>query len=211
MSKALDRLGVMLGDVDNLLDYHPAAAAPARGRPPGDLKPLLRSCVVLTYAAWEVYVEDGMIEAAESVAQSSSGPGEVPAALRAFVASWCKDPWWLAGDGWRKTITDAVTEHVRGDEAITFGINTAGPKQVSELHRDVLGVDLLKQCKWQNMPNAKVRSELAALVRIRGKIAHAGTTPGELDLKGTRSWRDFIDRLARTLDARLDDWLSSLP
>ncbi|MEV6377663.1 HEPN domain-containing protein [Micromonospora musae] len=209
MSKALDRLGVMLGDVDNLLDYHPAAKAPVRGRPPGDSKPLLRSCVVLTYAAWEVYVEDSMIEIAESIAGSASGAVEVPAALRAFVASWCKDPWCLAGDGWRKTITDAVTERVRGDEATTFGINTAGPKQVSDLHRDLLGVELLKQCKWQNMPNAKVRSELAALVKVRGKIVHAGTTPGDLDLKGTRAWRDFIDRLTRTLDGRLSDWLAS--
>ncbi|MET8198005.1 hypothetical protein [Micromonospora taraxaci] len=109
MSKALERLGVMLGDVDNLLDYHPAAKEPVRGRPPGNLKPLLRSCVVLTYAAWEVYVEDSMIEAAESIAESASGPVQVPATLRAFVTSWCKDPWCLAG-GWV-----AQDDHRRGD------------------------------------------------------------------------------------------------
>jgi hypothetical protein len=171
------------------------------------LKPLLRSCVVLTYAAWEVYVEDSMIETAESVAQSSAGPDEVPATLRTFVASWCKDPWRLAGDGWRKTIIEAVTERVRGDGVTNFGINTAGPKQVTELHRDLLGVELLKDCKWQNMPNAKVKSELAALVQVRGNIVHAGTTPGDLDLKGTRAWRDFVHRLARKLDSQLADWL----
>jgi hypothetical protein len=93
MSQALDRLNVMLGDVDNLLEFHPAARSNGKGRPAGDLKPLLRSSVVLTYAAWEVYVEDSMIETVRGIAQPPTVPARLPEELRKFVGLATIDPW----------------------------------------------------------------------------------------------------------------------
>lgn len=63
----------------------------------------MRSCVLLAYAAWEVYAEDGVIWAVEQIARRAN-PHQLPAALRGFVAEKVlKDPWRLAGNSWRET------------------------------------------------------------------------------------------------------------
>jgi hypothetical protein len=210
MTPALDALTTALCDVDNLIEHHPKAIDPGRGRPVTDEGPLLRSCVLLTYAAWEVYIEDGLIWAVEKLA-CQSFPDQLPEALRTFVADAVgSDPWKLAGDSWRETTVGAVTVRVRGtEEDDSFGVNTAGPRQVIALHDQVLGARLLNYCRWQKMPVSRVKEELASLVRIRGSIAHTGQPPGSLDLKGVRSWRAFVQRLASQLDQQLERWVGN--
>ncbi len=208
VTPALKALQTALGDVDNLIEHHPKAADPGRGRPTTDEGPLLRSCVLLTYAAWEVYVEDGLIWAVEQLAHRSA-PDHLPPALRKFVAAAVgADPWQLAGAAWRAATVAAVTARVRGTEdADSVGVNTAGPGQVIALHDEVLGVRLLNHCRWQKMSTGKVKGELASFVRIRGAIAHTGQPPGPLHLKDVRDWRAFVKRLAETLDRHLEVWV----
>jgi hypothetical protein len=179
MTPALAALGTALCDVDNLIEHHPKSAAPGRGRPAGDEGPLLRSCVLLTYAAWEVYVEDGLIWAVQELADQLVSY-QLPETLRTFVAAAvASDPWKLADEGWRKATVDAVTTRVRGSqEDGSFGVNTAGPRQVIALHDQVLGARLLNECRWQKMPASRVKGELASLVEVRGSIAHTGQCPG---------------------------------
>lgn len=215
MTAALDALTTALGDVDNLIAHHPKAANPGPGRPASDEGPLMRSCMLLTYAAWEVFVEDGLIGAAEKLTSSCSSPQQLPAALRSFVATSVKeDPWKLAGDGWRKTTVKAVTTHVRGaeDNGPPFGFNTASPGQITVLHDLVLGIRPLNQCRWSNSPPATVKAGLARFIRIRGEIAHTGRCEGEtLGLRAVHEWRDFIEQLAGHLDHHLDRWVSDHP
>ncbi len=207
MTPALDALQIALLDVDNLIEHHPKASDPAAGRPATDEGPLLRGCVLLTYAAWEVYVEDSVIWAVTQVAAEAS-PDQLPAALRIFVAEAVdKDPWRLAGDGWRDAAIATVTARVRGDAGgQSFGMNTAGPGQVVTLHKQVLGVSLLDNCRWQKKSTVAVKKDLSEFVGIRGEIAHTGRPPGPLHLKGVRDWRGFVQRLATTLDRHIEEW-----
>lgn len=206
MTPPLDALERALNDVDSLIGHHPKATDPPPGRPTGDHGPLLRSCVVLIYAAWEVYVEESVVWAVDQLAEHTE-PDQLPNALREFVAAaYAKDPWQLA-DGWREATVEAVTARVRGDETTgTSGLNTAGPGQVRRLHGDILGrPELLDHCGWTHYPAGRVKTDLATVIDVRGSIAHTGTTPGNLDLGGVRSWRWFVHTLATTLDGHLVD------
>lgn len=196
--------------MDNLIERHPNRAGtpedrPAR-RPPGEHSPLLRSCVLLTYAAWEVYAEDSVVAAVESLV-TGGDLHQLPTALRDFAAKGA-DPWAFAGDGWRQAVLDSVTLRVRGDERSTsagkFGINSAGPGQLMKLHDEVFGDRPLNRCRWQKMSPASVKNQLALLVEVRGSIAHTGTTPGNLNLSGVESWRSFVWSLGQKLDAQID-------
>lgn len=209
MTPALSALTTSLLDVDNLIEYHPAVADPGQKRAVTDEGPLLRSCVLLAYAAWELYVENGLIWTVEELVGRSSSPDQLPGALRAFVAEGFRsDPWRLAGDAWRVATVDAVKVRVRGSgDDGSFGLNTAGPRQVIALHNQILGARLLDECRWQGKPASKVKEDLALLISVRGTIAHTGQAPGSLNLAGARSWRDWVQRLAGQLDRQLEWWV----
>lgn len=207
MTDALEALRTALADVDNLLDHHPKSKAPQAGRPATQEGPLLRSCVLLTYAAWEVYVEDSLLWVTGKLCERES-PEDIPPSLRDFVAKSASvraDPWLLAGESWRKIILDQVTILVRGaGDGTSFGMNTASPEKINSLHQKVLGSRPLNACNWQGVSNIKAKAELASFVEIRGSIAHTGKSPGALHLKGTRGWQNFISRLADRLDHELE-------
>lgn len=208
MTEPLDRLIAQLEDVDNLLSHHSKDLDRTVGKPTVDEGPLMRSGVVLAYAAWEVYVEDGLIWAAEQMANATNF-SRIPSATRAFVAqSVSSDPWRLAADGWRHELVDAVTRRVRGDDAneSSYGINTAGPRQISAIYDEIVGERLLNNCRWASFSNRKVKERLALLVTVRGSIVHTGRPPGALHLRGVRDWREFVERLGRKLDTELIDW-----
>ncbi len=211
MTPVLSALTTALCDVDNLIEHHPAVVDPGQRRPDTDEGPLLRSCVLLAYAAWEMYVENGLIWAVEELVGRSSSPDQLPGALRAFVADVVRsDPWRLAGDAWREATVDAVKARVRGTGGDgSFGLNTAGPRQVIALHDQVLGARLLDECRWQGKPTSKIKNDLALLISVRGTIAHTGQAPGSLNLAGARSWRDWVQRLAEQLDRQLESWVEN--
>jgi hypothetical protein len=207
MSTALDRLLVQLNDVKNLMDHHPSDGT--AGRPSSDEGPLNRSCVVLTYAAWEVYAEDSLVWAAERIATLPTF-ASLPTATRNFVAGKAAaDPASLADDGWRKAVVDQVVLLTRGDPTTgVFGINTAGPKQLVDLHQSILGEPLLNRCKWPKKTNQSVKSSLLGLVRERGSIVHTGTPLGPLYLQNVRDYRNFVQRLAEALDTEIERWVT---
>lgn len=204
---ALSNLRAMLDDVDSLLAYHPEADRPVQATGPdttGD--PLLRSCVSLVYTAWEVYVEESLIWAVGMLVERGD-PSKLPDRLRAWVSEKMlgetPDVWQLAGDGWRAVTMKLVTDHVRGDGSARYGLNTASPEKVMELHKNLLGKQPLNNISWQGRPNKSVKRELALLVSVRGEIVHKGVTPGTLNLIGTQDWRDFMLRTCVRLDRQI--------
>lgn len=188
--------------MSSLLKHHPKSKTPGKGRPPTDEGPLLRSCVVLAYSAWEVYVEESLIWAVDQW-MSWKQPQDLPETLRTLVAKKIATPWDLCEDGWKQCTIRVVSEIVQGNGINTFGLNTAGPDQVIKLHREILAEDLLSKVRWQRASNKYVKASLAELVEVRGEIAHKGTTPGRLSLGGARSWQTFVSRLGSRLDQHL--------
>lgn len=215
VTTALARLQTQMTDVDALISLHPnrqpTVSVSGAGRPAGNQGPLLRSCVLLAYAAWEVYAEESALAAATSVAEGATRE-QLPESLKTFVTTNLGgDPWVLAGEGWRRVLVDQVTLRVRGDEGNDhgeFGINTAGPRQVAALHQELFGKRLINDCAWRNANNAWVKAELNKLVKVRGSIAHKGTALGSLNLDGVESWRSYVVKLAEVLDGKIDAWVA---
>lgn len=200
---ALDAAVALLGDVDSLLDHHPAQKDPKPGKPAGPgYGPLLRAGTALCYTAWEVYIEEALLETVEWLLANTPA-GELPEALRHWVADQNGDPWAFVGDGWRTEVLDLVRSRVEGDEQGRFGFNTASVPKVEGLYLQILGFCPLREISWQKKDNAAVRKDVSTLVRVRGEIVHRGTTPGALSLGKVRSWADFVRRLTSRFDDRL--------
>jgi hypothetical protein len=206
MSNALDQLIKQLGDVDNLINHHRGTGA--RGKPAEDEGPLNRSCVVLAYAAWEVYVEDSLIAAASALSVAVARYKKLPGATQSFISESAKASSDLADDGWKTVLVDAVEVLVHGDpsDPHSFGLNTANPQKVSGLHDKVLGHRLLDSCYWAGMSARRVKEKVAQLVSDRGSIVHTGVN-ANLKLADAKSYRQFVQRLAKAHDAALGKWL----
>ena len=82
--------------------YHPKIRNPGVGKPKGDTKPLLHACTVLTYTAWEVYVEDLLIEATPILQQDKS---KLPKGMKDLITERVSGrPWDLAGESWKHQV-----------------------------------------------------------------------------------------------------------
>ncbi|WP_146087867.1 HEPN domain-containing protein [Rathayibacter sp. AY1D2] len=203
---ALQGLTQQLTDVDNLIDRHQG-----RGRPGTNEQPLLRSCVVLTYAAWEVYIEESLVWVAERLVAPPHGIEKLPQATKNLIAlSVSKNPWILSEDGWRTQTLSIITNKVRGDalNPTDWGLNTADVRRINALHIEVLGQTLLSQCNWQNFTNQNVLDKINALVRLRSEIAHRGQADN-LSLPQIQQYRDFAQRLSEKLDSVIEAWVTS--
>lgn len=200
---ALNAARSLLGDVDSLLDHHPAQKDPKPGKPAGPgYGPLLRAGTALCYTAWEVYVEEALLETVQWLLDNKS-PQDLPPSLRSWVAQQSGDPWAFVGDSWRSAVLELVRSRLEGDGQGRYGFNTASVANVEALYNSILGFSPLREIRWQKKANPSVRKDIATLVAVRGEIVHRGTTPGALSLGGVRSWAAFVRRLTEKFDERL--------
>lgn len=205
---ALEAATSLLRDVDSLLDHHPAQKDPRPGKPAGPgYAPLLRSGTALCYTAWEVYVEEALIETVTWLVENTP-PNELPEALREWVSQQSGDPWAFVGDSWRSAVLDLVHSRLEGDDQGRFGFNTASVPGVESLYMQILGYNPLREIRWQKKANSAVRQGISTLVQVRGEIVHRGSTPGALSLGGVRSWADFVRRLTEKFDERMVEFRS---
>lgn len=194
--------GRILSDVDDLIGYHPKIKSPGAGKPASNTKPLLHACTVLSYAAWEVYVEDLLLEAVPYIQGSRR---YVPPKLREKIATSKRvrdDPWKLAGTLWREEVLRSVRGISIGD-AGTWGMNTANSKNVNEAFEIVFGERLLDRCSWRGQSATSNKRYIDQLVARRGSIVHRGDLQrgdGGLNLSLVRNWAKWVGSLADRVD-----------
>ena len=203
---ALEAAAKILSDVDWLLEHHPASKEPKPGKPAGSgYGPLLRAGTALCYTAWEVYVEEALIETVGWLLENLQ-PQELPQSMRKWVAKQVKDPWSFVGDSWRSEALNAVRRRVEGVAQGRFGFNTASVDKVESLYEDILGIKPLRGVSWQGKSNDAVRKDISRLVQVRGEIVHKGTTPEALSLGAVRAWAEFVRRLTEKFDGGMADF-----
>lgn len=190
----------LLDDVANLISHHPKIRSPGVGKPPGNTKPLLNACTVLTYTAWEVYVEDLLLEAIPYLQRDYS---DLPRKLRKRIADRVQDnPWRLADNSWKREVAKAVKSISIG-EIGTWGINTANTRNVNDAFEEVFGSRLLDRCSWKGISAATVKVYVDQLVRRRGAIVHRGKpdpADGTLTLATVKDWAAWVGNLANKVD-----------
>lgn len=187
----------LMQDVQNLLVAHPAQDG-SPGRPAGDTGPLLRSAIVLLHTAWENYVEQVAVEGLENLLkQIGSDHTELPHRLRSELGT-VKNPWVLAGDGWKSEARAAVEREANR-------LNTPNVSNAEKLLDLAIGLpDALHGVSWRGTSNQKVLANLDEFVHnIRGEIVHKGTTPGPLHKGGVEGWINFFDRLVSQIDSKV--------
>lgn len=204
----------LIADVDKILARleRYASGTGVGGPPSSDERPLRRSCVLLIYAAWEVYIERSLIEWATKLSERDLDrlPEQTRNYLRELAAH---DPLVLAGEQWRKTLIDGVTRDAVGAPGndSSWGLNTASPKNVNDLHWSVLGFKPLDRVRWRNQSNGTVKRKLVELVRMRGDIAHTGRTAEDARIQGQHieNLRNFVARVVQELELAATEWLRS--
>jgi hypothetical protein len=199
-STSLAHVATGLKAVDNVLSY----AKTKPGKPSAKERSLFVASVALSYAVWESFAEDVVVEAVEFAAERIE-PEKVPAAAKEFIA---KDAtaWELAvHPGWRQLWVNRITLRAKGDPDSNrdFGLLTADSKNVHRL--GVLGgLDLL--CELSD--GKKV--ELDDLVRLRGGIVHTGQAPDDFYKQNALDARALVSEIAKEVDTTVRTQVESL-
>lgn len=196
-SRALfrDRL---LPDVTNLIETHRQVNPKGQGR--RRLGHITRSGVVMLCAAWELYVEQVLIEGASFLSGQVSLPSELPERVRGKLSQAAKNNPHkfgvldLCGDGWKSVYLRALTREVEK-------LNTPKHGPVKMLFHDWLGWDAFGS-SWRH-----TEKDLNDFVTLRGEIAHRGADARYIQVKELVGLKTLIDEIVVDTDRELSKFL----
>ena len=115
--------------------------------PPPEVEVLKRASLVMALAALETYVEDRIVEAAETISRNASQSER----LSAFYK-----------------------ESLQNDLKY---FHTPSTDRVKAIFQKYLAIDITEGWSWNNYDPARARSELNKLAKKRGDIAHRSLRP----------------------------------
>lgn len=193
----------LLPDVVSLIEAHRKLNPSGRGR--RALGYVTRSGILMLCAAWEVYVEDVLIEGLEHTVNRCGKVENLPARVKGKICQVIKSDKHdfallkLAGDGWKNEIALSCKRDCESLNTPKFG-------QVSTLLGDWLGVDdkeLLKS--WRHSKEA-----LNEFVMLRGEIAHRGADAQYVQISTLREYKEKIDEFVLDTDRFLSNHIKSV-
>ena len=154
-----------LVDVERLIESHGVLSGTGQGR--RGLGHITRSGVVMLCAAWELYLEQVLLEGLRFGMAAATGPDQVPKPVQKELSNFVKNhkhelkPIQLAGDGWRGVLEDRVTN-------LADGLNTPKAGPVNRLFEMGIGIKQISSC-WSIGADS-----VDDFVTGRGDIAHRG-------------------------------------
>ena len=155
----------LLVDVDRLIESHGQLNHKGMGR--RGLGHITRSGVLMLCAAWELYVEELLIESARVIIDRAASPDDLPEKVQKEIAKAVRDskhelkPLQLAGEGWRNVYINHALAQVQG-------LNTPKSGNVDTMYHRLVGVPELSN-SWSIGAN-----NIDSFVTARGDIAHRG-------------------------------------
>lgn len=177
-SKALRKFeGAMMKDVNRIIQTH----ADIQNGAPGNmgLGHLTRSGVLLLCAAWELYIEEVLIESVRANIDRSTTPDGLPTPVKKSISKYVRDslhdlkPLALAGDGWKTIYLEIAHEAVAG-------LNTPKNHNIDKLFSTLVGIVNVSSA-W-TLGSAAVND----FVEARGDIAHRGSDAGNVHMNRLR-------------------------
>jgi hypothetical protein len=155
----------MLTDVERIIQTH----ADITDGTPGNkgLGHLTRAGVLLLCAAWELYIEEVLIESVEKIIERASSPDDLPPSVKLRISNYIRSskhnlkPLEMAGDGWQIIYIEIAREWV-------VGLNTPKKHNIDQGFLSLVGIS--------NMSNSWTLGADAvnAFVAKRGEVAHRG-------------------------------------
>lgn len=193
----------LLPDVAALIETHRTVNPNGQGR--RALGHITRSGVVMLCAAWELYIEEVLVESVKFLVAHEDLPNRLADNVKGRIAQAAKsDPHAhgalrLCGDGWKAVYVEAVKKDCAGLNTPKFG-------QVSELLE-----------KWLGLPPADLeggwrtdRATLNDLVTLRGDIAHRGADAAYVRISRLGELKAESDDRVVDTDRVLSDYLFRL-
>jgi RiboL-PSP-HEPN len=183
-SSALDKFEKnLLVDVDRILDSHGELSHGGRGR--HGLGHITRGGVLILCAAWELYLEELVVEAGGIMIERSTAPNQLPRQVQKEIAKVVRNSKHelkaleLCGDGW----TTVYKNHTH--ELVTT-LNAPKSTKVDLLFNRLLGMQRLSD-SWSLGANT-----IDEFVEARGDIAHRGRDAGYVTIAKLRGYRGQI-------------------
>jgi len=188
----------LLVDVDRLIDSHGQLNHEGMGR--RGLGHLTRSGVLMLCAAWELYLEELLIESARTIANRANSPDDLPKQVQKEIAKAVRNskhelkPLELAGEGWREVYLNHALAKVQS-------LNTPKSTPVDNNYFHLIGIPDLSH-NW-----SIGAAEIHSFVGARGDIAHRGRDAQYVVIGGLVQYRDHISRTVIDTDNALADFL----
>ena len=135
------KLMANMEEVVRLVDIHQEMTGTARGRR-HNVAILNKSGLVLMVSCWEAFVEDLALHAFDWLLTHAKTPGVFPSRVLTLASKRLRDAedtrkiWELAGDGWRRVLSQHKVTVLKQ----SIGkLNTPRSRQVDTLFSDLLG------------------------------------------------------------------------
>jgi len=191
----------LLVDVDRLIDSHVSLNHVGMGR--RGLGHITRSGVMMLCAAWELYIEELIVESAAHISMHCQTPHQFPLSVRKFLAKATREskhelkPLELSGEGWKTVYLSHVKLEVKQ-------LNTPKSTLLDPLFERLLGVAALSH-NWSLGPDI-----INNFVQARGDIAHRGRDTRYVRIDTLREYREQITRTVRDNDNFMADYLQGV-
>lgn len=185
-------------DVERLIESHGKLHAGNPGKK--GLGHITRSGVVMLCAAWELYTESLLVEAAEFLVNKCQSPTDLPLEVQKELARHVKESKHelkalaLANDGWRGVL-------VAHAKLWCDGLNTPKAAPLNDMFHKLLGVDKLSDC-W-SCGAATVND----FVGVRGDIAHRGRYADYIKVQELTNYLTLIDQVAIETDNAISNYI----
>jgi len=147
-------------------------------------------------AAWELYVEEVVSEAAGHFVKRASDHSDLPHNMKRRLADIARNhkhdhgPLLLCGEGWRKLYLSEVQKDLESLNTPKFGNIDSMFRKWVDLH------DLARD--WTH-----TKEELNAFVTKRGEIAHRGAYSDYVSIATLKKYKSMVTDLVKQTDDRL--------
>ena len=190
-SGAFSNFEFNLVDVDRLIENHYALSPTGQGK--RGLGHINRSGVVMLCAAWELYIEQILLECAKKFTGSMDLPSQLPLYVQKSLSRFVKEakhelkPLQLAGAGWKQVYHDHVIHK-------TDRFNTPTSANIDQLFKSLIGIDDMSQLWSVGV------GPIDKFVSVRGDIAHRGRQAAYVRRWTLENYRERIRAVAVDTD-----------
>lgn len=188
----------MLVDVDRIIESHGQLNHDGLGR--RGLGHITRSGVLMLCAAWELYLEELLVESVRTLIRRADIPTQLPQHVQKEISKTVREskhelkPLELAGDGWKTVYDNHTTQTIQG-------LNTPKSTNIDPLFKRFVGIENLSN-SWSIGEEA-----LNAFVTARGDIAHRGRDAGYITIINLHEHRAQILRCVIDTDNAMADFI----
>ncbi|WP_197030532.1 HEPN domain-containing protein, partial [Halomonas sp. BC04] len=161
---------------------------------------ITRSGVLMLCAAWELYIEEVLLEGVDYFTHQLDSPKGLPKPVQKEIARSVKEakhdlkPLELAGEGWKDLYRNHVTDCIKG-------LNTPKSTNLDPLFKKFIGVNEVSS--WWSLGKKTIND----FVTSRGDIAHKGRDAHYVTIIKLKEYRRQVKKTALDVDNELTEYL----